>query len=53
MKYLVAVKYLETLRDIASGQEGKVVYLPYESAGMLGAVGAVKDLMAGGKLPGA
>lgn len=51
IQYLVAMKYLETLKEIASGDNAKTVYLPYEATGVLGAVGAVKELVekAGGK----
>ncbi|GAB6036694.1 SPFH domain-containing protein [Fundidesulfovibrio butyratiphilus] len=45
VQYLVAVKYLDTLREMASGDKAKIVYLPYEATGVLGAVGAVKDLV--------
>ena len=31
VNYLLAVKYIETLKEVASGQENKTVYLPYEA----------------------
>jgi regulator of protease activity HflC (stomatin/prohibitin superfamily) len=42
--YLIAIRYIESLREIAGGQQNKVVYLPYEATGVLGSLGAMKDL---------
>lgn len=42
--YLIAQKYVETLKDIAGGQNNKVVYLPYEATGVLGALGGIKGI---------
>ena len=44
VNYLLAVKYIETLNAIASGQENKTVYLPYEATNMLGSIGGIKDM---------
>ena len=44
VNYLLAVKYIETLKEIASGQENKTIYLPYEATNMLGSIGGIKDL---------
>ena len=44
VNYLLAVKYIETLRDITSGQGNKTVYLPYEATNLLGSIGGIKDL---------
>ena len=44
VNYLLAVKYVETLKEIASGQQNKTVYLPYEATNMLGSIGGIKDL---------
>ena len=46
VNYLLAVKYIETLKEVASGQENKTVYLPYEASNMLGSLGGIKDLFA-------
>lgn len=45
-QYLVALRYLETLREVAGGQSAKVVFLPYEAASVLGAAGALKEIFA-------
>ena len=44
VNYLLAVKYIEALKEVASGQENKTVYLPYEATNMLGSLGGIKDL---------
>lgn len=43
-QYLVAIKYIETLREMVSGQDNKVVYLPYEATAILGSIGGIKEL---------
>jgi regulator of protease activity HflC (stomatin/prohibitin superfamily) len=42
--YMLAVKYIETLREITSGKDCKTVYMPYEATGLLSSVGSIKDL---------
>lgn len=42
--YLVAVRYIETLKQMVSGQGNKVVYLPIEATGVLGSLGGIKEL---------
>lgn len=44
VNYLLAVKYIETLKDVAGGQDNKTVYLPYEATNVLGSLGGIKDL---------
>ncbi|HEY0978380.1 MAG TPA: SPFH domain-containing protein [Flavobacteriales bacterium] len=43
--YLIAMKYLETLGEMTSGQNNKVVYIPYEATGVLSSVGGIKDML--------
>ncbi len=43
-KYLIAMKYLETMRDITSGKDNKVVYMPYEATGILSSVDGIKQM---------
>ncbi len=45
-QYLIAVRYLETLKEMTSGKDNKVVYLPYEATATLGSVGGIKELFA-------
>lgn len=43
-KYLIAMKYLETMQSITSGQDNKVVYMPYEATGILSSVDGIKQM---------
>ena len=45
VNYLIAMKYLETLKEMTSGEDNKVVYIPYEATGVLSSVGGIKDLL--------
>lgn len=44
-QYLISIKYIEALREIVSGNRSKVVFMPYEASGVLGAVGAVREIL--------
>ena len=44
-KYLIAMKYLETLKQITSGQDNKVIYLPYEATGVLSSIDGIKEML--------
>ena len=44
-KYLIAMKYLETMKTITSGQNNKVVYMPYEATGILSSVDGIKQML--------
>jgi len=44
-KYLIAVRYLDTLKSIASGQDNKVVYMPYEATGVLSSIDGIKEML--------
>jgi regulator of protease activity HflC (stomatin/prohibitin superfamily) len=43
---LIAIKYLETLTEVADGQATKL-FLPLETAGILGSIGAIGELFNG------
>lgn len=43
-QYLIALKYIEALKDISSGKENKVVFLPFEATSILGSIGTIKEL---------
>ena len=45
--YLLGLRYIETLREMVSGQDNKVVYMPYEATALLGSVGGIRDLFGG------
>lgn len=45
VNYLIAMKYIDTLKDIAGGDKNKTVYMPYEATGVLSSLGGIKDLL--------
>jgi hypothetical protein len=42
--YLLGLKYLEALPYLAQGK-GSTVFLPAEASGMMGALGAVREML--------
>jgi len=46
-KYLIAMKYLETLEAITTGENNKIVYMPYEATGILSSVDGIKEMFKG------
>lgn len=42
--YLLAQKYIAMMQELASGNQSKTVYLPYEATNLLGSIGGIKDL---------
>jgi regulator of protease activity HflC (stomatin/prohibitin superfamily) len=44
-QYLIAMEYLKMMREIAMSRDGqKTVFMPYESASVLGAAGGLKEI---------
>lgn len=46
--YLIAMRYIDALKTMTTGEQAKTVYMPYEATGILGAMGTMKDLFSGG-----
>lgn len=44
-KYLIAMKYLESLQEMSKGQNNKVVYMPYEATGILSSIDGIKQML--------
>ena len=45
-QYLIAMEYLKMLKEVAQADEGqKTVFMPYESASVLGAIGGLKEML--------
>ena len=44
-KYLIAMKYIETLQTIAQGQNNKIVYMPFEATGVLSSIDGIKQML--------
>ena len=42
--YLLATKYIATLKEMVSGKDGKTVYIPYEASGVLSSLGSIKEI---------
>jgi regulator of protease activity HflC (stomatin/prohibitin superfamily) len=42
-QYLIAQRYLESLTQIAAGSQ-KIVFMPFEAAGVMGSIGSMKEL---------
>jgi len=47
-QYLIAIRYIETLKEMVSGQNNKVIYMPYEATGVLGSLGGIREMLAPG-----
>jgi regulator of protease activity HflC (stomatin/prohibitin superfamily) len=47
--YLIALRYIETLKEMVSGKDNKVIYLPYEATGILSSIGGIKDMLEGAR----
>ena len=45
VNYLVAIRYIDTLKEMVSGKDNKMVYMPYEATGILSSIGGIKDLL--------
>ena len=50
--YLIAIRYIEALKEMVSGQNNKIVYVPYEATAILGSIGGIKDMLEGIKPAG-
>ncbi len=42
--FILAEKYIHTLKEMTSGQNNKTVYLPYEASNLLGSIGGIKEI---------
>lgn len=42
--YMLAMKYIETLKEMTSGKDNKTVYMPYEASSLLSSIGSIKSL---------
>lgn len=47
--YLLAQKYIETLRSMTDGKDNKTVYIPYEATSVLSSLGSIKTIFSGEK----
>lgn len=42
--YMLAMKYIETLKEMTSGKDNKTVFMPYEASSVLSSLGSLKTL---------
>ncbi|MCM1450628.1 MAG: SPFH/Band 7/PHB domain protein [Clostridiales bacterium] len=49
--YILAMKYIETLREMTSGKDNKTVYIPYEASSVLSSIGSIQSLFNGSNKP--
>ena len=43
--YMLLTKYVETLKEIGSGDQAKTVFLPFEASNLVGALGSMTELL--------
>ncbi len=43
-QYLIAMRYIEALKEMVSGKDNKTIYMPYEATGVLSSLGGIKEL---------
>lgn len=46
--YLIAMRYIETLKEMTNGNDTRTVYMPYEATGVLSSIGSIKEMLGGG-----
>lgn len=44
VQYLLAIKYIDGLKEMVSGKDNKTIYLPYEASSMLSSLGGIKEM---------
>lgn len=44
INYFVATKYIEALKDIASADNSKVIFMPLEASSVIGSIGGIAEL---------
>ncbi len=44
-QYLITVRYIDSLRDMARSNNSKVIFMPIETSAMLSSIGAIKEVL--------
>jgi regulator of protease activity HflC (stomatin/prohibitin superfamily) len=44
VNYFVAQKYIESLKDISTSQNTKLIFMPLDASGVIGAIGGISEL---------
>lgn len=42
--FVLAEKYIQTLKEMVSGKDNKTIYLPYEASNLLSSLGGIKEI---------
>jgi len=42
--YMIAEKYIATLREMVTGKDNKTIYMPYDASAALSSIGCIKDM---------
>ena len=42
--YMLAMKYIDTLKEMTSGKDNKTVFMPYEASSVLSSLGSIRSL---------
>ena len=48
INYFVATKYVDALKEIATGGNDKLIFMPLESSSVIGALGGITELVKNG-----
>jgi len=46
-RYLIAIRYIEALKEMVTGANNKIIYLPYEATGVLSSLGGIREMLTG------
>jgi regulator of protease activity HflC (stomatin/prohibitin superfamily) len=49
-QYLMTMRYIESLREMAGARNSKIVFMPFEASGVLSSVGAIRQMFS--EVPG-
>lgn len=42
--YMIAEKYIDTLKEMVTGKDNKTIYMPYDASSVLSSIGSIKDM---------
>ncbi len=45
--YILAMKYIENLKEMVSGKDNKTIYMPYEATSVISSLGGLKEMFDG------
>ena len=45
VNYLVAIRYIDALKEMVEGKDNKTIYMPYEATGVLSSLGGIKEML--------